>query len=80
MDWNERERLMDIACGILLRGARHVKLPVQDLMYDTDEAGQTEWIHMKYTDGMTAHVDISGLDINRAFDLVWEQMKRCSRG
>ena len=79
MERSERERLMDMACHILMRGAKHLLLPVHELEYDTDESGRIEWVHIIYADRHVEHVDVTGRDVLKAFDLIWEKIRRRER-
>lgn len=75
MEQTYREQLMDMACHILMKGAEHLMLPVKGLEYDTDEAGQIEWVHIIYFSGQVDHLDITGTEVPEAFELVWEKIR-----
>ena len=46
MDETYREQLMDRLAGRLQRKAIRYELPVEEVVYDTDDAGKIEWIHI----------------------------------
>ena len=76
MEQTYREQLMDQLAGRLQRKAIRYKMPIEEVIYDTDEAGKKEWIHLIYKGGYIAHIDISGMQMQQAMDLCWEKMQQ----
>lgn len=76
MDETYREQLMDRLAGRLQRKAIRYELPVEEVVYDTDDAGKIEWIHIVYKGGHMKHVVVTGMAAQEVYDLFWEKMQK----
>lgn len=76
MDETHREQLMDQLAGRLQRKAIRYELPVEEVIYDTDDDGKIEWLHIVYKGGHMKHVVVTGMEVQKAFDLCWEKMQQ----
>ena len=76
MDETYREQLMDRLAGRLQRKAIRYELPVEEVVYDTDDAGKIEWIHIVYKGGHMKHVVVTGMEAQKVYDLFWEKMQQ----
>lgn len=62
MNSTKRSEEMEFACFVEKKRVRQDGRPVDDLVYDTDESGLREWIHIIYENRQIRHVDVTGLD------------------
>ena len=76
MDGTYREQVMDQMAGRLQRKAIRYELPIDEVIYDTDESGKLEWVHIVYKGGRMRHVEVTGLETEKAMDLCWEKMQQ----
>ena len=76
MEQTYREHVMDLMAGRLQRKAIRYELPIEEVIYDTDESGKLEWVHIVYKGGHMRHVDISGMEMQKAMELCWEKMQQ----
>lgn len=71
-----REREMDAVCERLTRVYVNYPLgPVKCFVYDTDDTGRIEWIHIIYKDKPDVdHVEVTGMSRQEANDTVAQKI------